>query len=148
MDDADRSNEAMVAQAFIPPKFVILPVILPTQQTPRPMSDNRAESTIDIRVRMDENKVPESITWSATDGGVNSRAAKAMALAMWDDAERTAMHMDLWTKEMSVEEMQHFVCQTMMTLAATFEKSTSDKAHAEAIRKFTEELARRLNVID
>ena len=107
-----------------------------------------AESTIDIRVRMDENKVPEDITWTAQDGGVQNRSAKAMALAMWDVAERTAMHMDLWTMEMSVEEMQHFVCHTMMTLATTFEKATSDKAHAEAIRKFTEELARRLNVID
>lgn len=110
------------------------------------MAQNQ-ESQIDIRVSMDANKVPEDITWTATDGGVSKRKAKAMALAMWDAQERTAMHMDLWTKEMSVEEMQHFLCQTMMTLASTFEKATSDKAHAQAIRKFTEELARRLNVI-
>jgi len=53
----------------------------------------------------------------------------------------------LWTKEMSIEEMQHFVCQTMMTLANTLEKATNDKAHALAMRSFTEELAKRLGVL-
>jgi hypothetical protein len=48
---------------------------------------------------------------------------------------------------MSVEEMRHFVCQTMMTLADTLERSTSDKAHAEAMRGFTRELAKRIGVM-
>jgi hypothetical protein len=54
--------------------------------------------------------------------------------------------MDLWTKEMTVEEMQHFTCQTLMTLADTFERATSDAGHARALREFTGELARRLGV--
>lgn len=106
-----------------------------------------AKSTIHIEVDTDENQVPQRILWTAEDGSVNQRESKAMALAMWDDQDRTAMRMDLWTKEMSVEEMQHFVCQTMMTLADTFERATSDQAHAQAIRDFTEELAKRLGVM-
>ncbi len=106
-----------------------------------------AESNINIVVTTDENKVPSRIVWTAEDGNVDNREAKAMALSMWDDKDGIAMRMDLWTKEMSVEEMQHFVCQTMMTLADTFEKATSDKPHAQAIRGFTEELAHRLGVL-
>ena len=105
------------------------------------------ESNIRITVSTDENKVPTKIMWTAEDGNVNNREAKAMALSMWDDIDVTAMRMDLWTKEMSVEEMQHFVCQTMMTLADTFERATSDTEHAGAIRGFTEELAKRLGVL-
>lgn len=106
-----------------------------------------AESNIHITISTDENKVPSKIMWTAEDGQVKNREAKAMALSMWDEADETAMQMGLWTKKMSVEEMQHFVCQTMMTLADSFEQATSDKEHAKAIRGFTEELAKRLGVL-
>ena len=80
------------------------------------MSDN----IIKITVSTDENHVPTDIVWSAEGGDIKERNAKAMALAMWDDEDGRLMNMDLWTKSMSVEEMRHFVCQTMMTLADTF----------------------------
>ena len=107
------------------------------------MSDN----IIKITVSTDENHVPTDIVWSAEGGDIKERNAKAMALAMWDDEDGRLMNMDLWTKSMSVEEMRHFVCQSMMTLADTFERSTSDKPHAEALRGFTRELAKRIGVI-
>ena len=106
-----------------------------------------AESQITVRVTTDENKVPTAITWSADDSDVANQTAKAMSLAMWDKAQGNAVHMDLWTKDMNVEEMRHFVCQTMMTMANTLEKATNDKAHAMAMRSFTEELAKRLGVL-
>ena len=49
---------------------------------------------------------------------------------------------------MSVEEMRSFVVQTIMTLADTYERSTSDKDHANALRGFTEEFAKRIGVIE
>jgi hypothetical protein len=48
---------------------------------------------------------------------------------------------------MNVEEMRHFICAVMMTLADTFERATSDKAHAKAMRGFTKELAERIGVL-
>ena len=56
--------------------------------------------------------------------------------------------MDLWTKDMSVEEMRSFVVQTMMTLADTYERATSDKDHATAVRGFTQEFAKRIGVLE
>lgn len=106
-----------------------------------------ADNIIKILVSTDENHVPTKIVWSAEGGDIKDRSAKAMALAMWDDQDGKLMNMDLWTKSMSVEEMRHFVCQTMMTLSNTLERSTSDKAHAEAMRGFTRELAKRIGVI-
>ena len=104
------------------------------------------KSTITIDVETDENQVPQRIVWTAEDGGVAEREAREMLLAMWDDADGIAMRMDLWTKKMTVEEMQHFNCQTLMPLADTFERATSDAGHARALREFTGELARRLGV--
>jgi gliding motility-associated protein GldC len=107
-----------------------------------------ANNKIEIVVTTDENHVPTGIQWSANDEKIKDRKAKAMALAMWDEESGSLMNMDLWTKDMNVEEMRHFICATMMTLADTFERATSDKAHAEAIKGFTKELAQRVGVLD
>ena len=105
-------------------------------------------SRITIDVTTDENQVPVAMEWTAEDGGVMNQPASAMALSMWNANEYAAMRMDLWTKDMSVEEMRSFMVQTMMTLADTYERSTSDKDHAKAIRGFTEELAKRIGVLE
>ena len=105
-------------------------------------------SRITIDITTDENQVPVAMEWTAEDGGVMNQPASAMALSMWNAKEYAAMRMDLWTKDMSVEEMRSFVVQTMMTLADTYERSTSDEDHAKAIRGFTEELAKRIGVLE
>ena len=105
------------------------------------------DNIIKITVSTDDNHVPTEIVWSADGEDSVERTAKAMSLAMWDETDGRLMNMDLWTKNMSVEEMRHFVCQTMMTLADTFERSTSDKPHAEAVSGFTRELAKRIGVM-
>ena len=105
-------------------------------------------SRITIDVTTDENHVPVAMEWTAEDGGIQNQNASAMALSMWNPKEFAAMRMDLWTKDMSVEEMRSFVVQTMMTLADTYERATSDKDHAKAIRVFTEELAKRIGVLE
>ena len=107
-----------------------------------------SENTITIKVSTDENHVPTDIVWSAEGGDIKNRCAKAMALAMWDDKDGATMNMDLWTKDMSVDEMKRFVCENMMTLASTLETATSDKGHAEAMRGFTRELAIRIGVVE
>ena len=105
-------------------------------------------SRITIDVTTDDNQVPVSMEWTAEDGGIAQQPASAMALAMWNAKEHAAMRMDLWTKDMSVEEMRSFMVQTIMTLADTYERATSDKDHANALRGFTEELAKRIGVLD
>ena len=107
-----------------------------------------ATSRISIDVTTDENKVPVAMDWTAEDGGILQQAASAMLLSMWNPKEHAAMRMDLWTKDMSVEEMRSFVVQTMMTLADTYERATSDNDHAAAVRGFTQEFAKRIGVLE
>lgn len=82
-------------------------------------------STITIEVKMDEKKVPNHISWKADNSTMTDpNEAKAMMLAFWDGAEKTALRIDLWTKEMMIDEMADFFYQTLMTMADTFERST------------------------
>ncbi|HET9431142.1 MAG TPA: gliding motility protein GldC, partial [Chitinophagaceae bacterium] len=77
-----------------------------------------SKSTITISVNMDEQRVPETIEWNASDTTVeNAQKAKAFMLSFWDGAEKTALRIDLWTKDMMVDEMADFFYQTMMTMA-------------------------------
>lgn len=94
-------------------------------------------SSININVHTDENKVPDAITWNATDtSGDNDQKAKAMMLSFWDGAEKTALRIDLWTKDMMVDEMADFFYQTMMTMADTYGRATNHKEMVDEMKKF------------
>jgi len=92
-------------------------------------------SDIRITVHLDENRVPERIDWEAEDGGVKS-SSKAILLSVWDEQEANTLRVDLWTKEMSVEEMKAFFHQNLMTLADTFERATGEGKMASQMRDF------------
>ncbi len=95
------------------------------------------KSTITIDVMTDDNKVPDSISWSATDTTVeNAQKAKAMMISFWDGAEKAALRIDLWTKEMMVDEMADFFYQTMMTMADTYGRATKYTEQVEEMQKF------------
>ena len=95
------------------------------------------KSTISIDVVLDEQKVPESITWNATDSTAeDARKAKAMLLAFWDGADKTALRIDLWTKDMMVDEMADFFYQTIFTMADTFERATQQQALCNEMRTY------------
>lgn len=102
---------------------------------------------IKINLQLDENKIPEKIFWEASDADQNINEAKAFLLAIWDKASANTMRMDLWTKEMSVDEMKKFYFQTFLTMADTLEKSTSEDGMADALRDFADFFGEKMGVI-
>src|ERR1700728_1176943 len=94
-------------------------------------------SSISIDVSLDKDRVPEDIRWNATDSTAeNARKAKAMMLAFWDGADKTALRIDLWTKEMMVDEMADFFYQTLMTMAETYYRATQDQGTVDDMKQF------------
>ena len=95
------------------------------------------KSTITINVVTDENRVPDSISWNATDTGAeNAQKAKAMMISFWDSADKAALRIDLWTKDMMVDEMADFFFQTMMTMADTYGPATKYTEQVDEMKKF------------
>ncbi len=83
------------------------------------------KSTITIDVILDPNKIPVQINWEASNSNTEMKQkAKAMCLAFWDGEDKSALRIDLWTKEMMVDEMGDFFYQMMMTMADTFQRAT------------------------
>lgn len=98
------------------------------------------KSTITIDVQMDENRMPEAINWSATESTIqNAQTAKALILSFWDGAEKAALRIDLWTKEMMVDEMADFFYQTIMTMADSYGRATKYNDQVEDMKNFAKE---------
>ncbi len=96
-----------------------------------------SQSTIKIDVLLDPNKIPEQITWSASDSNTDRlQKAKAMCIAFWDGDDKTAMRIDLWTKDMMVDEMADFFYQTMVTMADTYNRATQHGELAVEMKNF------------
>jgi gliding motility-associated protein GldC len=95
------------------------------------------QSTIKIDVLLDPNKVPEQINWVASDSNAEMvQKAKAMCIAFWDGADKTAMRIDLWTKDMMVDEMADFYYQMLMSMADTFKRATQQQEISDDMKTF------------
>ena|SRR5690349_3305367 len=95
------------------------------------------QSTITIDVTLDEQKVPDQIRWKATDStGDAGQQAKAMMLSFWDGADKSALRIDLWTKDMMVDEMGDFFYQSLMAMADTYDRATNNKELVQDMKAF------------
>lgn len=94
------------------------------------------QTEIKFQIDLDENNIPEKMNWSATDGQEEAKACEAVMLSIWDKADNTALRIDLWTKDLLMDEMKMFIHQTMVTLADTYQRSTNDDKLAGDMRDF------------
>lgn len=103
------------------------------------------KSEINFTISLDENHVPENIEWSASDTGEDGvKQAKAMIISLWDPTENNTLRIDLWTKEMMLDEMKHFFYQSIITMSDTYERATNDKAIAEEMREFGKKIGEKM----
>jgi gliding motility-associated protein GldC len=103
-------------------------------------------SEIKFKIALDENKIPEEISWTATDGGIENEASKAIMISVWDHKKKDTLRMDLWTKDMPVDEMKQFYHQTLVAMADTFERATADEKMGATMRDFCDYFAEKLEL--
>jgi gliding motility-associated protein GldC len=103
-------------------------------------------SEIKFLVELDENRVPEKLTWSAEDGGVELAEAKAMMLSIWDSKVQETLRIDLWTKDMPVDEMKLFFHQTLVAMSETFQRATQDEKMADTMKDFCDYFAEKMEL--
>ena len=102
-------------------------------------------SSSDIRLTVhNDGEGVTDIRWQADDAPEpGEQQAKAMLLALWDAEARNALRIDLWTKEMTVQDMNDFFFQTFLTLADTYQRATGDADMMAEIKIFAREFAQR-----
>lgn len=103
-------------------------------------------SKIQLTVELDENRVPEKLNWTAQDGGIENEEAKAMLLSVWDSKAQETLRIDLWTKDMPVDEMKLFFHQTLVAMSDTFNRATQDEKMTATMKDFCEYFAEKLEL--
>lgn len=107
------------------------------------------ESIIEIKVQLDEMKVPEKMEWSSTDSQTkNAKECKGLILSVWDEEQDSAMRIDLWTKEMRIDEMDRFFFQTFVTLSDTYQRATGNEKGTKDIKDFAMAFGKKAGVIN
>lgn len=107
---------------------------------------NTHKSRIELNVELDENRVPEKLHWTAEDGGITNEEAKAMMLAVWDANAKEALRIDLWTKDMPVDDMKVFFHQTLVSMSDTFYRATQDEKMSATMKDFCDYFAEKLEL--
>lgn len=101
-------------------------------------------STIQLKIELDEQNVPESITWEATDKPDELSDTKSMSLSLWDHTQKNTLRIDLWTKDMPVDEMKRFYIDCIGGLAQSALTSTGDDYFSNEMNALCEKLIKRI----
>ncbi|RZK49342.1 MAG: gliding motility protein GldC [Pedobacter sp.] len=105
------------------------------------------QAEIKITVNLDDNNMPEEILWESTDAQNSDKVpVKSMLLALWDHNYKNSMRIDLWTKDMPVDEMKRFFYETLQTLGDTFQKATGEQAIVEDLRDYCAHFADKMGI--
>jgi|SRR5690554_446555 len=107
----------------------------------------KIKSEVVFTIELDENRIPESIFWTAKDGGINHEESKSIMLSVWDSKVKESLRMDLWTKDMPVDEMKLFFHQNIVAMADTFQRATGDEKMADTMRDFASYYAEKMELI-
>lgn len=102
---------------------------------------------ISIQVDLDEENVPKDIRWQADDSSsADPISCRSMILSLWDHNKKDTLRLDLWTKDMTVDEMKIFFHQTLVTLADSLERSIADERIADDLRDFCAHFAEKMEI--
>tara|TARA_B100000902_G_C26943242_1_gene732114 strand:- start:130 stop:453 length:324 start_codon:yes stop_codon:yes gene_type:complete len=101
---------------------------------------------IQFDVLLDENKLPKNISMNTSDGSKNNNI-KALLLSAWDASSKDTLRIDLWAKDMKVNDMHILFHQTILSLATTLERSTGEQKLAGALRDYCDFFAEETKII-
>jgi gliding motility-associated protein GldC len=104
------------------------------------------KSEIVLNIELDENRVPEKLNWTAKDGGIKNEEAKAVMLSVWDSKKQESLRIDLWTKDMPVDEMKVFFHQTLVAMSDTFNRATQDERMTATMKDFCDYFEEKLEL--
>lgn len=105
------------------------------------------KSSIQFSIELDENNVPEKITWDATDKPDGISESKSISISLWDHEQKNTLRIDLWTKDMPVEDMRRFYIDCLGGLAQSSLTSTGDEVMAKEMNALCEKLVKMVSTI-
>ena len=67
------------------------------------------ESEIKFKVFLDDENIPEKLEWDADEKEKRGYSeTKSISVSLWDSEQKNTLRIDLWTKDMPLDEMKRF----------------------------------------
>lgn len=102
---------------------------------------------IKVTVELDDQNLPERMMWESSDSANKDRVpVKAMMMAFWDHSYKNTLKIDLWTKDMPVDEMKRFFYETLQTMGDSFLKATGETHIVEDLRDYCAHFAEKMEI--
>jgi gliding motility-associated protein GldC len=101
-------------------------------------------SEIKLKVKLDNDNVPEKIMWEATDTGQQMEETKAISLSLWDHNQKNTLRIDLWAKDMTTDEMKRFYVDSIGGLGQSLLRATGDEFMSTEINNLCDLLVKYL----
>ncbi len=103
------------------------------------------KSEINFSIDLDKDNIPEKIRWKASDSEQKDNLdTNAISVALWDNNQKNTMRIDLWTKDMPIDEMKRFHVDCIGGLAQTILNSTGDEFMANEMNSLCDKLVKHL----
>ena len=102
------------------------------------------KSSIRFKVKLNDNRIPTSIRWSATNAPPEKKGeheAKCVMISVWDGEKKESLAVDLWVEKTQIGEMNAFFYETLVRMSETYQNSTRNEKVAKMIRDFAESFA-------
>ena len=102
-------------------------------------SSSGTSRTAEIRltVDLDADNVATRIQWQAAEApGGGPAVCQSMMLSLWDSGRKSTAAIDLWTRDMTIDDMNVFVYQVLHKMADTYLRATKNESMAQTIHEF------------
>ena len=106
------------------------------------------KQTLKFEVELDENNLPNSIKMLEDQENNSAIDLKALMIAAWDAKRKETLRVDIWTKDMPVNDMFILYHQNMMGMATSLEKSTGQDKLAQALRDYCDFFAKKTKILN
>jgi gliding motility-associated protein GldC len=108
------------------------------------MSQVKKTSDIRFKIGLDERNVPLDIKWQASDSKNDElRDCKSIMISIWDAVQKETLRIDLWTNEMTTDEMHSHYFQSLLSITESYVRATGNPIAMENMKKFAQELAKK-----
>ena len=102
---------------------------------------------IKVLVDLDGDDVPTRIEWQASEAQEEgSVPCQSVMLSLWDSDNKTTAAIDLWTKEITIDDMNLHFYQTFHKMAETYARATNDPDMANEIHEFADGFGSKLGL--
>ena len=102
------------------------------------MTSRTAE--IRLTVDLDADNVATHIAWHAAEApGGGPAPCQSLMLSLWDSEKKTTAAIDLWTRDMTIDDMNAFFYQVLHKMTDTYLRATKNESMAQTIREFADQ---------